>query len=483
MFAALSKSPGMATLLAIAIVYPVLACAIVYPTPFADLREHINWGLHFPLYTWKHPPLQSWIAGLVALTGARDAWLYALVGQLLTLIGLYYLVRAAREFFDADSVWTALILVAGGVFFFAAVPTILLNADHLLFPLWAAVLYYALAAVLKDRWSDWLLLGVAAGLALLDKYSSVFLLISILIAILWIAELRRHVTNPKLFASLAVCGAIVSINVIPMMFHPEFLSYASAKAQGPGLRRLTSLLMFLWSLIAYLAPTLLVVLMLAYRKRGVRFVAPDTLAGRFVIVTTIGVLGLSVLVIALTGLRYVERYSHPIFAALVLSAVALVRVGPEARATCFKFAFGFMVAAVTFHFVYGSTALNTQLAEPGPALANILRTRWQERYSCGPAFLVGGSGQLAALYYSKHMTGLSQGDLRFAQWADRKELAGQGAIVVAQRRWIDDLDLEFPAHAATEFVTLPLRRTWTGRELEYAFYFVPPSQCSPSAAK
>ncbi len=63
----------LAALFAITFLFPVLLCAVFLPTPTDDLREQINVGLLFPLHTWKNPPLQSWLAGLVALTGARDA--------------------------------------------------------------------------------------------------------------------------------------------------------------------------------------------------------------------------------------------------------------------------------------------------------------------------------------------------------------------------------------------------------------------------
>jgi hypothetical protein len=57
-------------LLAIAFLFPVLLCALLLPSPASDLREHINFGLTYRLEGFAAPPLQTWLAGAVALTGA-----------------------------------------------------------------------------------------------------------------------------------------------------------------------------------------------------------------------------------------------------------------------------------------------------------------------------------------------------------------------------------------------------------------------------
>jgi hypothetical protein len=102
------RSWEIRTLLAVTFFYPIVICAVFFPTPTGDLREHINLGLTLPLYTWYNPPLQTWIAGIIALAGARDSWAFVLVAQVLNFIGLIYLVKTARKFVGP---WTATPLV------------------------------------------------------------------------------------------------------------------------------------------------------------------------------------------------------------------------------------------------------------------------------------------------------------------------------------------------------------------------------------
>ena len=148
----LGVSRTMVVLITVELLYPVVLCAVFFPTPFADLREQIHWGLNFPLYTWKHPPLQSWVAGIVASTGVRDAWLYAIVGQLIDsyLAPIISFARRGSSSAPRPRRWWCC-QVAGGIFFVAAVPTYLINADQVLFGIWAAILYYALASLLSNR--------------------------------------------------------------------------------------------------------------------------------------------------------------------------------------------------------------------------------------------------------------------------------------------------------------------------------------------
>src|SRR5262245_39986776 len=123
------------TLAFVASLLPIIAVILLFPTPSIDLREHINWGTHFPLYTWKHPPLQSWLSGLVALTTGRDAWPYVIAAQCLNLLGLYYILRIAEEFIAKDAAIPVGASFCGMVSFSIVVPDMALNADLIQTPL------------------------------------------------------------------------------------------------------------------------------------------------------------------------------------------------------------------------------------------------------------------------------------------------------------------------------------------------------------
>ena len=111
------QSLQMKVLLAVVFLFPVVLAAIVLPSPGSDLREHINLGLAYRFTAFAAPPLQTWLAGAVALTGARGAWLYIAVAQVLNFIGLAYLVLIARRFIGEDAPVPLAIMFCGSIYF------------------------------------------------------------------------------------------------------------------------------------------------------------------------------------------------------------------------------------------------------------------------------------------------------------------------------------------------------------------------------
>ena len=149
-------SRSVAALIAVTFAYPIFVTFLFLPSPSADVREHFNWGQHFPLFTWKHPPFEDWVVGLVALTGARDGWFYVVIAQLFTIGALGYLALIANRFIGRHAVLPVMIAFCGSIFNSAAIPVSALNADQLQTVMWLGLLYHGLAALQDDRWRDWI---------------------------------------------------------------------------------------------------------------------------------------------------------------------------------------------------------------------------------------------------------------------------------------------------------------------------------------
>src|SRR5262249_50362516 len=217
----------IATLLAVTFLYPIALCAVFFPTPSGDLREHINLGLTFPLQTWPNPPLQTWTAGAVALFGPRDSWPFVAIAQILNFIGLAYLVRTTRTFIAAEKVQPIIIIFCGALCYSAATPSLAFNNDQILIPLAAGMFFHALAAARDNRWRDWLLFGALAGLSVLAKYSSFVLLAAMLGGAICDPSLRKSFRNARLYAACGLALSVVSVNIIPELLHPDAIGYAA----------------------------------------------------------------------------------------------------------------------------------------------------------------------------------------------------------------------------------------------------------------
>jgi 4-amino-4-deoxy-L-arabinose transferase-like glycosyltransferase len=478
------RSPTLA-LLAIAFVHPVMISALFFPTPAGDLREQINWGLNFPLYTYKHPPLQSWIAGLAALVGVRDSWFYILCAQILTALAFVYLVRIARDFTGRDAIGPVLIVGAASFYLSRWPLVIALNADQIQPLLWAGAVYHAMKAARDDRWRDWLFLGVLLGLAMLAKYSAVLLILALGAAALWIADYRRVFGNKKLYCAAALGSAMVLPNLALELRAGQAAAYGAQyfNAWASAFRRAQSLVTLVGGPVLLLAPLWIAAPLLW--KRGWLSIGPDPRCKEVrLLLAAAAVLALLFLgLIILGGLRYVERFSYAWLPLAALVAFCLVHVDERGLLHLTHVALAIWVLAELGAVGYAMVAINAS-REPAPAAADLVRQDWDRRYSCGPGYILGEkfAAHGVALYFDgpgRRITGASIDDYRFAQWIAKDRIRRLGAVVIARDEAAagELFATDFPQRTAPVRLDLPYRRIWSNARHRYFYSFIPPRDC------
>jgi hypothetical protein len=464
--------------------YPVLVCAIFFPSPFSDLREQINWSSLWPLYTWKHPPMQTWIAGVVALTGARDAWPFVLTAQILNLTGLYFLVRIAKAFLDGNSADAVAVAICGSVLFVAWGTTRALNADDLLFPLWSGILFFYLQAVTKGRWRDWLVVGALGGLAMLTKYSSAAFLGALAVAALASPALRPTVlVKPAAYAAVILCVLIFSVNAVPMLQHSTALSYASRSFNLAAnfSDRLGSLVSFLFSIAAFNLPFLAAVGFCAVKRHEALIVQAPEGPARLIVVLAAMLFCFICGCILILDLSFAMRYYGPFLGINLLAFLAIVRPNIATIQLCRRVALWTWGCTALATAAYAFSAVNSILREPAQAAAATIRNAWDEQFSCGPAYIV-GEGHRAngvAIYFGRSVLGASNEDYFNAGWIDKPTLLDLGAILIGPADFDPDRSFpgEFPIRTHAAVLKLAYRRSLSTRQHEYVYFFVPPRSC------
>ena len=458
-----------------AALYPAIMSALFWPTPSQDLREHINWGLHFPLHTWKLPPLQSWLAGTVALTGARDAWLYFVLAQGFNLLALFYLCRIGREFLALKT--TVPLAVAYVLsFYFWFIFESGLNADQIQAPLWLGLLYHLLRAARDDRWSDWLAVALFAALSILAKYFLLLFAGALGLALLLTPSYRPLFLRPKLYVSAALAVLFVLPHAVAMQAAPDVLAYgaerfAFARSLGGRLTTFAELLVT----ALYGAPFLLTFV----SRRHITVQRPAQGAASLIVLTT----ALLVTVLAVLigfGFIYRYRYGAPVFPLLLLAAASVVRIEAAANGRLARRALMIGGLAVVGTIAWGFAGPPNRLREPANVAAHFLEAEWRRSYSCGPAYVIGQqlSAHAIAPYFRANVTGLSPGDFSYAQWFKRDVLAREGAILVADPgSGSSGLFATLPPATPVRSLTLPFRRSWDGSEQTYLYRFIPPAGC------
>lgn len=479
---AIFRSRPVVAIFLIAALYPVVLCATAFPTPYIDIREHASWGASFPLATWKHPPLQSWVIASVAWLGARDAWGFMLAAQVINAAALWFCYRIARDFIRPDAGVPAAILIGGSAYIAGAVPTIALNGDQLQPLLWSGMIYFALRAARDDRWRDWIGFGAFWGLALLTKYFALVLVASLLIAAAAVPAYRKVFTNLRLYASGLIALAVITPHLIALRQYPEMFSFVATQFEREPTR--------LRGLGDFAGPALLIaspVALLALLPRTRPYIAwaERSDATRFLLATG-AAFALILLAMILYGLEYSPRYSFGFAPLSALVLLCLVRVAPAAMpamAAIFLAAWALIVPATA---AYAIAVLRPLLREPSPAAAAHIIRDWNGRHRCGPAYVIGTSDAAfgVALYATgadgRRLTGISYEDLvAKVRWFDPARVTREGAILVAwdAATLAGPLGRMFPDKGPMETLTLPYRRTGDGARQPYAYAFIAPKGC------
>jgi hypothetical protein len=488
-------SPSFLALTSLASLLPLLAVVLLFPTPAIDLREHINWGANFPLYTWKHPPLQSWLAGLVALTSLRDAWAYVALAQGLNLVGLYYIVRTASRFIDKEAAIPVGTAFCGLNSFSLGVPDMALNADLIQVPLWLGLFYHTLRGARDNRWFDWLAAGCLAALAILAKYFSLLFLIALALALMVGRQKRSILRRSGPYIGGLLACIMIAPHIIGILAHPDMLAYGIGRtlrfAAPPG-DRFWGLGVFSIALAVYAASPLAGLGDAMLRGKVVLRSAPLEGARGTIAHAIFIFLAFLIVLIMVVGFDFRTRFAVPILPLCILLITCFTKLVPTATNR-------FTTVVLTMTVIAWATAIALALAfpavyvreppvprlylrDPAPEAAALIKSDWVRRFSCGPAYIVGTDGHAIGLYFGAVPIGLSDQDLFYAPWVDHSRMRELGVIVVAPTEEALHRSAALNAHAVTEIVTLslPPRRWPSVPSRKYVYYSVPPRQCGGS---
>ncbi len=169
--------------------------------------NHLDWGYY------DHPPLVAvWIRLSTALFGTSELGI-RLLGILATLFGAAAIHTIAQDLFDdprtsafAALLWTATPLIGVGA--------VLVTPDTPLMVGWTTALWGLARLYRTGDWRWWLVVGVAAGLALQAKYTALFLGPGIILAMLVLPGWRRWWRHPAPYAGGLIAVALFAPNIL-----------------------------------------------------------------------------------------------------------------------------------------------------------------------------------------------------------------------------------------------------------------------------
>lgn len=188
-------------------------------------------GRAFRLGYFDHPPLSWWLsAGAAHLAGSEAAWIVRLPFIALFAVSTWLMYRLTATLFSAwAGVWAAAALNLTPVFGVTTGGWVLPDGPLVCALLATALcLARALEAAPARSWAWWLGTGVAAGLALLSKYSAGLIFVGAFAYLATQPAHRRWLVRPQPYVAVGVAAALFAPVIVWNATH----GWASFAFQG-----------------------------------------------------------------------------------------------------------------------------------------------------------------------------------------------------------------------------------------------------------
>jgi 4-amino-4-deoxy-L-arabinose transferase-like glycosyltransferase len=459
-----------------------------FDTP-GDMVEAYAWSQGWQWGYYKHPPLSAWVAGLWFSVVPEGNFGYSLLAALNCAIGLGGLAVLAREFLPRN--WVLLTVAVASLAPGISTVAMRFNANAILVSSWPWALALFVRMMQRGQARDAALCGLACALAMLGKYYSGVLLLSMLATALWLPTWRARLWSAPFalaVATFVVCMAPHTAWLLAQTQGP--LQYAQAatgqESHGQAVMRAATffLAQCIFPLLAFLALRLAIGGPAGHRAFLRAAAAPLTPRSDTIwLLAMLPVLATMGITVA-TGARTSSVWGLAIAAGLSLLAASRAReAGASLSLPRMWQTLGVIwlsIAALSpIYWVCRAEWRVPTAAEPREELAQALASLWHAEFG-GDIPWVSGTRALAAstaFYASEHPRYWSLWNSTVeTPWVHTSEVQTRGAVIVC-----DTADTA--CQSLGESWTLDRRAVTVAKSehgyrfdaVEYVVYLVPPS--------
>ena len=215
----------------------------------------------------KHPPLAMWVVRAWFAVFPASDWAFYLLAMVNAGVALWIIWRLSARFLDAEKRVVGLALLTLVPFFnFHALK---FNVNTLLIPLWAAATLWFLRSFETRRLIDAALAGLFAALAMNTKYWSIFLLVGLGIAALTDVRRAAYFRSGAPWMTVAVGAIAIAPHAVALVTNDfAIISYAVATHGSSFMPTVRAALGYLGGSIAYVAPVLMILVLVARPSRA-----------------------------------------------------------------------------------------------------------------------------------------------------------------------------------------------------------------------
>jgi hypothetical protein len=312
-----------------------------------DIGEMFAWSHQVSLSAPTHPPLGAWLVRLWFAVMPRQDWAFYVFAILVATVALWIAWRLAGRYLTPEKRVLGLALLTLLPFYnFHALK---FNASSVLTPFWAATTWWFLLSFDTRRPGWAALAGIGAGVAMLGKYWSIFLLAGLGLAALMDPRRAVYFRSPAPWVTIAAGAAVLAPHLFFVAMHGfstvdfAFTSHATTLASA-----VVDSLYFLASVIGYIAaPIVLGALATAPSTAAIKdTLAPSTPERRMVLTAFVAPLILA----AVVGVA-ARAQLDPLWSMSAMTLLPVVLFGSPLVAIKRAAAVGVLALAIVFPLV------------------------------------------------------------------------------------------------------------------------------------
>ena len=175
---------------------------------------------------FDHPPMVGWVIQLFSLNLLFDSEFFIRLASVVIMTANTYIIfRIGKELKDATTGLYAALLYTASIYAFV-ITGIFIMPDTPLMLFWLLAIWSAVRSLSLSKGRFFILFGLFSGLAMLSKYSGVFLWVGMGLYILVFN--RKQLKNPYLYLSLLISA----ICCIPFLYWNIKYNFASLSFHG-----------------------------------------------------------------------------------------------------------------------------------------------------------------------------------------------------------------------------------------------------------
>ncbi len=354
-----------------------------------DTIEALAWGSNLEWGFNKHPPFSAFAVEIFYQIFGNQDWAYYFLSQIFVIIAFFTVYKFSEEIFNNKKLALLSVLLLEGIYFYNfTTPEFNVNVAQL--PFWALTVYYTWRCIKYDKATDYVFLGLFAGLGILSKYLFIYLVIGIKLVFFYF--LKKGIK----FSHFFIAGPITLLILLPHLIwltenNYVTIFYGLQRTGGVGgfLDHLIYPLTFLVKQAGILIPLFLMVFFLIKKIKFKINFKDEKLV--FLLMTTVVPIILMLLTSMIMGAKIRTMWMTPFY--LFTGTLIIYIFKSQINLNKLKsFALIFVILFIFSPFVYAYISItqkDKRTDYAGKEIARLVENRWNKNFSNEIGIVVG----------------------------------------------------------------------------------------------